>query len=79
MGGPWAALGGPWGANAELRAIWGALGDPFWALENKKNGLENNLKFDVNSELYFLPSGGRGGQFWARFGDNLRLCNFSKK
>ena len=34
LGGPWAALVGPWGAKADLRAILGALGDPFWGLEN---------------------------------------------
>ena len=60
---PWAALGGSLGAKAEFRAILGALGGPFWASKNKKNGLENHLKFDVNSELYFGPSGGRGGAF----------------
>ena len=62
-GGPWAALGVSLGAKAEFRAILGALGGPFWASKNKKNGLENHLKFDVNSELYFGPSGGRGGPF----------------
>ena len=50
MGGPWAALGGPWGAKADFRAILGALGDPFWGFENGENALENHLKFDVNSD-----------------------------
>ena len=34
MGGFWAALGGPWGAKADFRAILDVLGDPFWELEN---------------------------------------------
>ena len=34
LGGSWAALGGPWGAKADFRAMLGALGDPFWGLEN---------------------------------------------
>ena len=33
-GEPWATLGGSLGAKADFRAILGALGDPFWGLEN---------------------------------------------
>ena len=59
LGGPWAALGGPWGAKADLRAILGALG--LGGSKILENALESHLKFVVNSEVSFGPSGGRGG------------------
>ena len=37
-------------AKADFRAIWGALGDPFWVSKIKKNALENQLKFNVKSD-----------------------------
>ena len=59
------ALGGALAAKADFRAIWGALGDSFWGSKITKNDVENNMKFDVSSELYFGPSGGRSEPFWA--------------
>ena len=87
LGGPWAALEGPWDAKADFRAILGALGTPFGGSKMLENVLESHLKFVVNSELSFGPSGGRGGPFWARcwghlgldFGPPGAICNFSKK
>ena len=60
------------GAKAEFRAMLGALEGPFWASKNKKICLESHLKINVNSELYFMPSGGRFGlDFGALWGSIL--------
>ena len=91
LGEPWAALGQPSGGPGARRPIlerfWVPLGTPFGGSKMLKNVLENNLKFVVNSELSFGPSGGRGGPFWARIWGHLRfdfgppgaICNFSEK
>ena len=71
LGEPWAALGQPSGGPGAPRPIlerfWVPLGTPFGGSKLLENVLESHLKFVVNSELSFGPSGGRGGPFWARF------------
>ena len=91
LGDPWAILGRPLGSPRAPRPIlerfWVPLGTPFGGSKIKKNALESHLKFDVDSELYFGPSGSRGWPFGARFWGHLGLhfgppgaiYNFSEK
>ena len=58
-------LGGPWPPRSILERFGVPVGTPFGGSKITKNGVENDLKFDASSELYFRPSGGRSEPFWA--------------
>ena len=71
LGEPWAALGQPSGGPGARRLVlerfWVPLGTPFGSSKMLENALESHLKFVVNSELSFGPSGGSLGHFGGQF------------